>query len=154
MIPHSFTFIRDLEKGNLQGFAMCKLPQRGFFAAIGDFFALKAGKHRISYLFIQSDQLFVTDYRGNEMIQQKAFPLQTISSFNISKSSLDGIGVASISFVQSLESKKNKVVESTYQFDLFPAFLGENTSKIESVTAINWAKDQFTDLVQKIESLA
>ena len=155
IFPSSFSFIGQQISTPSLGLGIIQLPNRNFFQSIGDFFAERSGKQRVSYMVLTTNEIQVLHFQGTDCI----------GSSNIAKDSIESItfgdGSTSdrlVSFTEinveaciSLNKKGIKKFKSHY-FKLMPALLGLNTSQINNIADITWAKASKTTSVDTLKS--
>ncbi len=141
-LASSFSFIASEIPADFIGLGVIQLPSRNFFQSIGDFFAEKSGKQRISFMAVGAHEIKKIHTQGSSILQSTSVPKNLIESISIreDKTSDGLVAITHIDIVEciSVDKKGNKKLKSHY-FKLMPALLGENTSPIQSVTEISAA---------------
>jgi hypothetical protein len=141
-LASSFSFIASEIPADFIGLGVIQLPSRNFFQSIGDFFAEKSGKQRISFMAVGAHEIKKIHTQGSSILQSTSVPKNLIESISIreDKTSDGLVAITHIDIVEciSVDKKGNKKLKSHY-FKLMPALLGENTSPIQSVTEITAA---------------
>lgn len=134
--------------GNVIGFGIIKLPNRGIFQSISDFFARKSGNERISFLVATNQQIKAIHTRGTEVLETVEISQDTIAEIKAwNKPSHDPKQLDVQIRTEKPGKKEGEVISKTIDFEIFPAFLGENTSKVENVSAVLEHKKQFENLI-------
>jgi len=155
MLPSSFTFLASQTPRDFIGLGIIQLPKRNFFQSIGDFFATKSGKQRISFLLLGAHEIKIVHYQGLELIATSDIPKNLIESIDIHASkTADGLVIISnIALVEciSVNEKGTKKLKN-HQFNLMPALLGENTSPVNNVTDIVWAQESRHTIVETLKA--
>lgn len=134
--------------GNIIGFGITKLHPRSIFQSIGDYFARKSGNERISFLVVTDQNMYNFHTRGQEIVETQIIPLVEISEVKSwNKSSHEPKQLDLQITTQKPGKKEGTIISKTYDFEIFPAFLGVNTSKIEKLSDIVENSKQFENLV-------
>lgn len=135
--------------GNLIGFGIIKLPNRSIFQSIADFFARKSGNERISFLVVTDQTIKAVHTRGNEILSSVVIPTNIIAEIKSwNKASHDPKQLDVQIRTEIPGKKEGQVISTTYDFEIFPAFLGENTSKVEILSQVIEHKNQFENLIE------
>lgn len=145
--------LNSLIAGNLIGFGITKLHPRGIFQSISDYFARKSGNERISFLVATDQNIYHFHTRGNEILESIIIPqnqITEIKSWN--KSNHDPKQLDVQITTQQAGKKAGDFITKTFDFEIFPAFLGQNSSKIEKLSEILENKNQFDHLISYFES--
>lgn len=154
-LPSSFSFLSSQTPRDFVGLGVIQLPKRNLFQSIGDFFAAKSGKQRISFLLLGGHEIKVVHYQGADLIGTSDIPKNLIESIEIhaSKTS-DGLVVISNIEVIECISVNDKGVKklNTHTFNLMPALLGENTSPVNKVSDIVWAQESRNTIVETLKA--
>lgn len=141
-LASSFSFIASEIPADFIGLGVIQLPSRNFFQSIGDFFAEKSGKQRISFMAVGAHEIKKIHTQGSSILQSTSVPKNLIESISIreDKTSDGLVAISHIDIVEciSVDKKGNKKLKSHY-FKLMPALLGENTSPIQQLTEITAA---------------
>jgi hypothetical protein len=141
-LAQSFSFIAAEVPADFIGLGVIQLPSRNFFQSIGDFFAEKSGKQRISFMAVGAHEIKKIHTQGSSILQSTSIPKNLIESISIREDkTADGlVGITHIDIDEciSVDKKGNKKLKSHY-FKLMPALLGENTSPIQHVVEITAA---------------
>lgn len=141
-LASSFSFIASEIPADFIGLGVIQLPSRNFFQSIGDFFAEKSGKQRISFMAVGAHEIKKIHTQGSSILQSTSVPKNLIESISIreDKTSDGLVAISHIDIVEciSVDKNGNKKLKSHY-FKLMPALLGENTSPIQQLTEITAA---------------
>lgn len=141
-LAKSFSFVQSEIPTEFVGLGVIQLPPRNFFQSIGDFFAEKSGKQRISFMAVGAHEIKKIHTQGSSILQSTSVPKNLIESISIreDKTSDGLVAISHIDIVEciSVDKKGNKKLKSHY-FKLMPALLGENTSPIQNVVEITEA---------------
>lgn len=141
-LAKSFSFVQSEIPTEFVGLGVIQLPPRNFFQSIGDFFAEKSGKQRISFMAVGAHEIKKIHTQGSSILQSTSVPKNLIESISIreDKTSDGLVAISHIDIVEciSVDKKGNKKLKSHY-FKLMPALLGENTSPIQKVVEITEA---------------
>jgi hypothetical protein len=134
--------------GNVIGFGIIKLPTRSIFQSISDYFARKSGNERISFIVVSDQEIKAIHTRGTEVIDSVTIDTNSIAEIKAwNKSSHEPKQLDVQIRTEKPGKKEGDVISKMYDFEIFPAFLGENTSKIEKVSAVLEHKKQFENLI-------
>lgn len=145
----SISILNSVISANIIGFGISKLPPRSIFQSIGDFFARKSGNERISFLVVCDSSIKNIHTRGSEILDVLEIPLKDISEIKSwNKVSHDPKQLDLQVTTQKPGKKEGEFIFKTYDFEIFPAFLGSNSSKIEKLSEIIEHKNQFENLIQ------
>jgi hypothetical protein len=154
-LPSSFSFLSSQTPRDFVGLGVIQLPKRNFFQSIGDFFAAKSGKQRISFLLLGGHEIKVVHYQGADLIGNSDIPKNLIESIEIHASKTSD-GLVVISNIQVIEciSVNDKGIKKlkTHTFNLMPALLGENTSPVNKVSDIVWAQESRNTIVETLKA--
>jgi hypothetical protein len=138
----SFSFLASEIPSDFIGLGVIQLPTRNFFQSIGDYFAEKSGKQRISFMAIGAHEIKKIHTQGSSILESTNIPKNLIESisFREDKTSDGLVGITHVDIVEcvSVDKKGNKKIKSHY-FKLMPALLGENTAPIQNLTEITTA---------------
>lgn len=141
-LAKSFSFVGSEIPAEFVGLGVIQLPPRNFFQSIGDYFAEKSGKQRISFMAIGAHEIKKIHTQGSSILHSTSVPKNLIESISIreDKTSDGLVAISHIDIVEciSVDKKGNKKLKSHY-FKLMPALLGENTSPIQNVVEITAA---------------
>lgn len=154
-LPTSFSFLASQIPRDFIGLGVIQLPKRNFFQSIGDYFAIKSGKQRISFLLLGAHEVKVIHYQGSESIGMSDIPKNLIESIHIHASkTADGLVIISnIEMVECVSvNEKGDKKRKTHQFNLMPALLGENTSPVNNVNEIIWANESRQTIVETLKA--
>lgn len=139
--------------GQLIGFGIIKLPNRSIFQSISDYFARKSGNERISFLVVTDQEVQAIHTRGNEILGTVIVPNNTIAEIKSwNKASHDPKQLDVQLRTEVPGKKEGEVISKTYDFEIFPAFLGENSSKVEILSQVIEHKKQFENLIEYFSS--
>ena len=142
ILPSSFSFLASQTPRDFVGLGVIQLPKRNFFQSIGDFFATKSGKQRISFLLLGGHEIKILHYQGSDIIGTSDIPKNLIESIEIHASKTpDGlIIISNIEVIECVSVNKKGVKKlKTHTFNVMPALLGENTSPVNQIADIQWA---------------
>jgi len=134
--------------GNVIGFGISKLHARTIFQSIGDYFARKSGNERINFIVVTDQNIYNFQTRGKEILETISISqdeILEVKSWN--KSSHDPKQLDLQITTQKPGKKEGSFISKTYDFEIFPAFLGVNTSKIEKLSDIQENSKQFENLI-------
>ncbi|MHA8092527.1 hypothetical protein V7S78_08415 [Aquirufa regiilacus] len=155
ILPSSFSFLASQTPRDFVGLGVIQLPKRNFFQSIGDFFATKSGKQRISFLLVGGHEIKTIHYQGSDIIGTSDIPKNLIESIEIHASkTADGLVVISNIEVIECISVNDKGVKKlkTHTFNLMPALLGENTSPVNNVADIVWAQESRNSILETLKA--
>jgi len=155
ILPSSFSFLASQTPREFVGLGVIQLPKRNFFQSIGDFFATKSGKQRISFLLLGSHEIKTLHYQGSDIIGTSDIPKNLIESIETHASkTADGLVIISNIEVIECVSVNDKGVKKlkTHLFQLMPALLGENTSPVNKVADIVWAQESRNSIVETLKA--
>ncbi len=149
----SLSILNSNLSGSVIGFGITKLHPRSIFQSIGDFFARKSGNERISFLVVTDQGIKNFHTRGNDILEINEISTSEISNIQTwNKSKHDPQQLDVQITTQKPGKKEGEVISNTYDFEIFPAFLGINASKIETLSEIVEHKKQFEQLIQYFSS--
>ncbi len=134
--------------GNVIGFGISKLHARTIFQSIGDYFARKSGNERINFIVVTDQNIYNFQTRGKEILETISISkdeILEVKSWN--KSGHDPKQLDLQITTQKPGKKEGSFISKTYDFEIFPAFLGVNTSKIEKLSDIQENSKQFENLI-------
>jgi hypothetical protein len=154
-LPSSFSFLASQTPRDFIGLGVITLPKRNFFQSISDFFADKSGKRRISFLLLGAHEIKVVHYQGTDRIGSSDVPKNLIESIDIHTSKTPDalVLISNIEIVECVSVNKKGVKKlKTHQYNLMPALLGENTSPVNSVNDIVWAKESRHTIVETLKA--
>ncbi len=149
----SLSILNSVISENVVGYGITKLHPRSLFQSIGDYFARKSGNERISFIVIGESTIKNIHTRGNEILEVTEIlnkEIADVKSWN--KSSHDPKQFDVQLSIQKPGKKEGEYTNKTYDFEIFPAFLGTNSSKIEKLAEIIEHKNQFENLIQFFEN--
>lgn len=149
----SISILNSSISGTIIGFGITKLHPRSIFQSIGDYFARKSGNERISF-FVVTDQCIKNFHtRGAEILEIIEIPTNEISDIKTwNKSSHEPRQLDVQITTQKPGKKEGDFITKSYDFEIFPAFLGTNTSKIEKLSELVEHKNQFENLINYFSS--
>jgi len=156
-LQKSLAFLNSEMPNNWLSLAVTTLPKRNVFQSIGDFFAVKSGNHRISYLAATENEVKIIHYQGLNVVGAQTIPLNSMESFEISEGSTED-GVVAIFHVNleeiiSTNKKGVKKLKSHY-YKLMPPLLGINASPIQAVEEILWAQNARKSMLATLKPYA
>jgi len=155
ILPSSFSFLASQTPRDFIGLGVIQLPKRNFFQSIGDFFATKSGKQRISFLLMGAHEIKSLHYQGSDLIGTSDIPKSLIESIEIhaSKTSDGFVIISNIELIECISvNAKGKKKLQTHRFNLMPALLGENTSPVNIVSDIVWAQESRNTVVHTLQA--
>jgi hypothetical protein len=142
-LPASLTFLQTHLPSTCLSVGVSTLPVRNFFQSIGDFFASKSGKNRISYIAASEDEIKLIHFQGGDLISEKAYRIDQLEHIEISEGITDDglIHLLHINLgeIKSINKKGKKKITSHY-FKCMPPLLGQNAAPIQAVPDILWAQ--------------
>jgi hypothetical protein len=138
-LPSTFQFIQQHLPANSKGLGITTLSKRNFFQSIGDFFAEKSGKNRVSYVAVGDDFITQIHFQGEEIISEKTIQIEQLDHFYVSEGQTpDGIiHHLSCDATVILSEKKTEDVH----IKILPCLLGENASNVQVIQSIQWAQE-------------
>ncbi len=148
-LPSSFQFIQSHLPLNTKGLGITTLSKRNFFQSIGDYFAEKSGKNRVSYVAVGDDFITLLHFQGTDLIDEKTIKLDQLDHFYVSEGqTADGI-------IHHLSCDATVIISEKKMFDhhvkILPCLLGENASNVQAIQSIQWAqesKKNITDILK------
>jgi hypothetical protein len=130
-LPASLTFLQTHLPSTCLSVGVSSLPVRNFFQSIGDFFASKSGKNRISYIAASEDEIKLIHFQGGDLISEKAYRIDQLEHIEISEGITDD-GLIHLLHINLGEIKSiNKKGEKK---------IGQNAAPIQAVPDILWAQ--------------
>jgi len=143
-LQKSLAFLNSEMPNNWLSLAVTSLPKRNIFQSIGDFFAIKSGNHRISYLAVSENEVKFMHFQGANVLGTHTIPMSSMESCEISEGTTEDGLVAiihlTIEEIISTNKKGVKKLKSHY-CKLMPPLLGMNASPIQAVEEILWAQN-------------
>jgi hypothetical protein len=141
-LAKSLSFISSDAPVDFIGIGVIQLPSRNFFQSLGDFFAQKSGKERISFLAVGGEEIKAIDTQSSSILRTQHIPKNRIESISL-RESTTGDGLVPICHIDIVEcisiNKKGKKKLKPHYFKLMPALLGENTSPVQNAAEITTA---------------
>jgi hypothetical protein len=138
-LPSTFQFIQSHLPAKTKGLGITTLAKRNFFQSIGDFFAEKSGKQRVSYVAVGDDFITKLHFQGESLIDEKTIQLNQLDHFYVSEGqTADGI-IHHLSCDATVIISAKKMVD--YHIKILPCLLGENASNIQAIQSIQWAQE-------------
>ncbi len=138
-LPSSFQFIQSHLPSNTKGLGITTLSKRNFFQSIGDYFAEKSGKNRVSYVAVGDDFITLLHFQGTDLITEKTIKLDQLDHFYVSEGqTADGI-IHHLSCDATVIISEKKMVD--LHVKILPCLLGENASNVQAIQSIQWAQE-------------
>lgn len=138
-LPSTFQFIQSHLPKNTKGLGITTLSKRNFLQSIGDFFAEKSGKNRVSYVAVGDDFIHILHFQGNNLIADKAIELNKLDHFYISEGQTpDGV-IHHLSCDATVIVSEKKMED--HHIKILPCLLGENASNVQAIQSIQWAQE-------------
>ena len=138
-LPSSFQFIQSHLPTNTKGVGITTLSKRNFFQSIGDYFAEKSGKNRVSYVAVGDDFITLLHFQGTDLIGEKTIKLDHLDHFYVSEGQTpDGI-IHHLSCDATLVITEKKMEDQ--HIKILPCLLGENASNVQAIQSIQWAQE-------------
>ncbi|MFL0297539.1 hypothetical protein [Aquirufa novilacunae] len=148
-LPSSFEFIQSHLPLNTKGLGITTLSKRNFFQSIGDYFAEKSGKNRVSYVAVGDDFITLLHFQGTDLIDEKTIKLDQLDHFYVSEGqTADGI-IHHLSCDATVIISEKKMLD--HHVKILPCLLGENASNVQAIQSIQWAqesKKNITDILK------
>ena len=149
-LPSTFQFIKQYLPANTKGLGITTLSKRNFFQSIGDFFAEKSGKKRVSYVAVGDDFITQLHFQGEDLIAEKTIQLGQLDHFYVSEGqTADGI-------IHHLSCDATVIVSAKKMEDqhikILPCLLGENASNVQAIQSIQWAQESKKVLTEILKS--
>lgn len=149
-LPSTFLFIQSYLPANTKGLGITTLSKRNFFQSIGDFFAEKSGKKRVSYVAVGDDFITQLHFQGENLIAEKTIQLTQLDHFYVSEGQTpDGI-------IHHLSCDATVVVSAKkredYHIKILPCLLGENASNVQAIQSIQWAQESKKALTEILKA--
>lgn len=138
-LPSTFQFIASHLPAHTKGVGITTLVKRNFFQSIGDFFAEKSGKNRVSYVAVGEDFICLLHFQGQDLIAKKMILLSSLDHFYVSEGQTpDGI-IHHVSCDATVILSAKKMED--YHIKILPCLLGENASNVQAIQSIQWAQE-------------
>ena len=138
-LPSSFQFIQSHLPTNTKGVGITTLSKRNFFQSIGDYFAEKSGKNRVSYVAVGDDFITLLHFQGTDLIGEKTIKLDQLDHFYVSEGQTpDGI-IHHLSCDATVVITEKKMEDQ--HIKILPCLLGENASNVQAIQSIQWAQE-------------
>ena len=148
-LPSTFQFIQRHLPAHTKGLGITTLSKRNFFQSIGDFFAEKSGKKRVSYVAVGDDFITQLHLQGEEIIAEKTIQLSQLDNFYVSEGQTpDGI-IHHLSCDATILISEKKTNDE--HIKILPCLLGENASNVQAIQSIQWAQESkkvLTDILK------
>jgi hypothetical protein len=148
-LPSSFQFIQSHLPSNTKGLGITTLSKRNFFQSIGDYFAEKSGKNRVSYVAVGDDFITLLHFQGTNIIDEKTINLDQLDHFYVSEGqTVDGI-IHHLSCDATVIISEKKMAD--HHVKILPCLLGENASNVQAIQSIQWAQESkktITDILK------
>jgi hypothetical protein len=138
-LPSTFKFIQKHLPANTKGLGITTLSKRNFFQSIGDFFADKSGKKRVSYVAVADTSITQLHFQGDDLIAENTIELSQLDHFYVSEGQTpDGI-------IHHLSCDATVIISDMKMEDnhikILPCLLGENASNVQAIQSIQWAQE-------------
>ncbi|AWL09761.1 hypothetical protein G9H64_06595 [Aquirufa nivalisilvae] len=143
-LPASLSFLRSELPSHWVGLGVIQLPKRNFFQSIGDYFAEKSGKQRISFVVVNEESLKTLHYQGSTLISSEFVDIHNLDHFYFSEGNTSDGLVSLFNCEASVVVSKNKKGDlklKDYFLKIMPALLGENAEPIRKIEDIQWAQE-------------
>ncbi len=138
-LPSTFQFIQSHLPAHTKGLGITTLSKRNFFQSIGDYFAEKSGKKRVSYVAVGDDFITQLHYQGERLIAEKTIQLAQLDHFYVSEGQTpDGI-IHHVSCDATVIVSEKKM--EYHHIKILPCLLGENASNVQAIQSIQWAQE-------------
>lgn len=138
-LPSSFQFIQSYLPSNTKGLGITTLSKRNFFQSIGDYFAEKSGKNRVSYVAVGDNFITLLHFKGTELIAEKTIELNKLDHFYVSE------GQTSDGIIHHLSCDATEIISEkkreNHHIKILPCLLGENASNVQAIQSIQWAQE-------------
>jgi hypothetical protein len=148
-LPSTFQFIQKHLPSHTKGLGITTLSKRNFFQSIGDFFAEKSGKNRVSYVAVGDDFITLLHFQGEDLIAEKTILLGQLDRFHVSEGqTADGI-------IHHLSCDATEIVSAKkmaeHAIKILPCLLGENASNVQAIQSIQWAQESKKALTEILQ---
>ena len=138
-LPSTFQFVQKHLPANTKGLGITTLSKRNFFQSIGDFFAEKSGKKRVSYVAVADSSITQLHFQGDDLIAQNTIELNQLDHFYVSEGQTpDGI-IHHLACDATVIISDKKMED--YHIKILPCLLGENASNVQAIQSIQWAQE-------------
>jgi hypothetical protein len=138
-LPSTFQFIQKHLPANTKGLGITTLSRRNFFQSIGDFFADKSGKKRVSFVAVADTSITQLHFQGDDLIAENTIELSQLDHFYISEGQTpDGI-IHHLSCDATVIISEKKMED--HHIKILPCLLGENASNVQVIQSIQWAQE-------------
>jgi hypothetical protein len=138
-LPSTFQFIQKHLPANTKGLGITTLSKRNFFQSIGDFFADKSGKKRVSFVAVADTSITQLHFQGDDLIAENTIELSQLDHFYISEGQTpDGI-IHHLSCDATVIISEKKMED--HHIKILPCLLGENASNVQVIQSIQWAQE-------------
>ncbi|RXK49895.1 hypothetical protein [Aquirufa rosea] len=153
-LPASLNFLRSELPSHWLGLGVIQLPKRNFFQSIGDYFAEKSGKQRISFVVVSEDSLKTLHYQGSSLLSTDVLDIHNLDHFYFSEGNTSDGLVSLFNCEASLivsKSKKGDLKLKDYFFRIMPVLLGENAEPIRKIEEIQWAQQSKKNIAEVLK---
>ncbi|MFD3407339.1 hypothetical protein SKC37_01605 [Aquirufa sp. HETE-83D] len=138
-LPSTFQFLQSHLPANTKGLGITTLSKRNFFQSIGDYFAEKSGKNRVSYVAVGDNFITQLHFQGETLIAENTINLTQLDHFYVSEGqTADGI-IHHLSCDATVVVSAKKMVD--HHIKILPCLLGENASNVQAIQSIQWAQE-------------
>ena len=138
-LPSTFQFIQKHLPANTKGLGITTLSKRNFFQSIGDFFAEKSGKKRVSFVAVADTTITQLHFQGDDLIAENTIELSQLDHFYVSEGQTpDGI-IHHLSCDATVIISDKKMED--HHIKILPCLLGENASNVQAIQSIQWAQE-------------
>lgn len=149
-LPSTFQFIQSHLPAHTKGLGITTLSKRNFFQSIGDYFAEKSGKKRVSYVAVGDEFITQLHFQGERLIAEKTIQLAQLDHFYVSEGQTpDGI-------IHHLSCDATVIVSAkkleNHHIKILPCLLGENASNVQAIQSIQWAQESKKALNEILKS--
>ena len=142
-LPASLSFLTSHLPSACLSVGVSTLPARNIFQSIGDFFASKSGKNRISYISASETEIKLLHFQGNDLISEKTLGIDQLEHVEMNEGITDDGLIhllhIHVGEIKSINKKGEKKIVSHY-FKCMPPLLGQNAAPIQAVDEILWAQ--------------
>jgi hypothetical protein len=143
ILPSSLSFLSSHLPSACVSIGVSSLPARNIIQSIGDFFASKSGKNRISYLAASENEIKLLHFQGSDLISEKTLGIDELEHLEMSEGTSDDGLIhllhIHVGEIKSINKKGVKKIASHY-FKCMPPLLGQNAAPIQAVDEILWAQ--------------
>jgi hypothetical protein len=149
-LPSTFQFIQEHLPSNTKGIGITTLSKRNFIQSIGDFFAEKSGKKRVSYVAVGDNFITLLHFQGDQLISKNTIQIDQLDHFYVSEGQThDGI-IHHLSCDATVIISKKK--SEDHHIKILPCLLGENASNVQAIQSIQWAQESKKTITEILKS--